>query len=156
MTEDEVLRKELTALLTGGQAHLGFQAVEGFPHAEYNTHIPNMDYTFWHLLEHIRVAQRDILDFMIDPDYKELRWPEDYWPAKDSVCTDAEWQITWNMIQADQSRLCLLVNDPSIKLTSPLPNTPKYTYLREILLVADHNAYHLGEFAIARGILGLW
>ena len=156
MSASEVLRKELTALLRGGQAHLGFKAIENFPARDYNTLIPNMPYTFWHLLDHIRRSQRDIIDFIIRPDYQELRWPEDYWPSVDQQATEADWQTTVTAIHADLNTLVVMIQDEGIDLTADLPFAPGYTYLREMLLVADHNAYHLGEFAIVRGILGLW
>lgn len=156
MNAENVIRKELSAFLAGGQAHIGFQAVAGFPESAYNTKTPNMDYTFWHLLEHIRRAQRDLLDFMINPNYEELQWPQDYWPDPASECTPDQWQETWQSIQSDLSTVRTMVSDPKIDLSAPLPYASGYTYLREFLLVGDHNAYHLGEFAIARGILGLW
>ncbi len=156
MSASEVLRKELTALLRGGQAHLGFRAVDNFHAQHYNTLIPNMPYTFWHLLEHIRRTQRDIIGFIIRPDYQELRWPQDYWPAVDEQATAEDWQTTVTAIQADLNTLEAMVQDEGIDLAAELPFAPGYTYLREVLLVADHNAYHIGEFAIARGILDLW
>ncbi|OJX38926.1 MAG: hypothetical protein BGO78_11965 [Chloroflexi bacterium 44-23] len=156
MTASDVFRKELAALLKGNHAHMGFKAVDNFPALHFNTLIPNMPYTFWHLLEHIRRTQRDIIDFIIRPDYQEMRWPQDYWPAVDEQATVEIWHTTVIAIQTDLNTLEAMVEDEKIDLAAELPYAPGYTYLREVLLVADHNAYHLGEFAIVRGILGLW
>lgn len=154
MFNDPVLRKELLSLLKGGQAHGGYKAIEDFPPEHINTKIPNMQYTFWHLLEHIRRAQKDILEFIHNPTYEALRWPQDYWPAEDEMADELAWQTTLDGIRLDMADLQRIVQDESIDLLSELPFASGYTYLRELLLVADHNAYHLGEFSIVRGILG--
>ncbi len=154
MSTELVLRKELLALLKGGQAHLGFKAFEDFPLEHINTKIPNMQYTFWQLLEHIRRSQKDILEFIQNPVYEAMRWPQDYWPAVDEKADELAWQATLNGILLDRADLELMIQDESIDLLAELPYAPGYTYLRELLLVADHNAYHIGEFSIVRGILG--
>ncbi len=157
MTADDVLREQLYFLLRGGNAHLSFeQAVADFPPERINTRPPNVSYTPWHLLEHLRLAQRDILEFVRIPGHTSPPWPEGYWPAPDAVADEARWQQTIARFQADLQTLQEMVNDPRTDLTAPLPHAPDYTVLREILLVADHNAWHIGEFAILRQVMQTW
>lgn len=156
-TADRALRQHLVALLRGGQAYMPFEAVVAdFPPEHYNTRVPNAPYSFWHLLEHLRFAQRDILDYIRNPQYVWPEWPADYWPAADAVTDAAGWARTLAQFTADREALIALVEDPAHDLTAPLPYAPAHTLLREVLLVAEHNAYHSGEFAILRGVLGLW
>jgi hypothetical protein len=156
MTND-VLRQQLLALLRGGNAHMSFdQAVANFPLEHINRRPPNATYTPWHLLEHVRIAQWDILEFVRDPDHVSPGWPEGYWPAADAEADRAQWQKTIADFRADLKALNDLVADPGTDLTAPLPHAPGYTVLREILVVADHNAYHIGEFAILRQVMDTW
>lgn len=157
MPSDQVLREQLLGLLRGGQAYSPFDhAVSDFPMAHINTRPTNLDYSFWFLLEHIRFAQWDILDYIRNPNYVWRKWPEDYWPRSGEQADEAKWRKTISDFHADIQALEAIVRDPAIDLTAPLPHAPQHTYLREILLVADHNAYHLGEFGILRQVMGLW
>jgi hypothetical protein len=156
MKSDKILRKELLALVKGGQAHMGWKVLDNFPPEHYNSFATNVDYTFWHLLEHIRLSQQDIVEFILNPDYRERQWPKDYWPPKDATCTKATWQSTCDGIFKDQKTVEDLIKNESIDLESDLPLHPGYSYLREIMLIADHNAYHIGEFGILRQVMGLW
>ncbi len=157
MATDQTLREQLVYLLRGGGAHMSFdQAVADFPVAHFNTRPPNMDYSFWHLLEHVRIAQWDILDYVRNPNYKWPSWPDDYWPAKDAQADQVKWDATLRRFHDDLRALTALVEDTRIDLTAPLPYAPQHTYLREMLLVADHNAYHIGEFGILRQTMNLW
>jgi hypothetical protein len=156
MKEDTVLRKELLSLLLGGQAHMGLKAAENFPSEHYNSRPPNVEYTFWHLLEHIRFAQEDIIEYIRSANYREKQWPQDYWPASAAVCDVAGWQSSLQAIREGLTWLETLITSPQIDLQAGLPYAPDHTYLREIFLVADHNAYHLGELAILRQVMGLW
>lgn len=154
---DDALRDQLVRLLRGGMAHLTFDdAVADFPPDRINERPPNVPYTPWHLLEHLRIAQRDILDFTVDPAYRELRWPDDYWPAPDAIADAAGWERTIAAFRADLDALCALAADPQTDLAARIPWGDGQTVLREILLVADHNAYHVGEFAILRQVMGTW
>jgi hypothetical protein len=156
MTE-QTLREQLVFLLRGGGAHMSFdQAVADFPAEHFNTHPPGMDYSFWHLLEHVRIAQTDILDYIRNPNYKWPSWPDDYWPAQNAQADQAKWDETLRRFRDDLRALVAMVEDPQIDLTAPLPYAPQHTYLREMLLVADHNAYHIGEFGILRQVMALW
>ena len=157
MTADQILREQLLALLRGGQAYMPFdQAVADFPTEHFNTRPPNVTYTFWHLLEHLRIAQYDILDYVRNPDYTTPNWPADYWPAPDAITDAAGWQATLDAFRADRLALEAIIQAPETDLTAPLPHAPQHNILREILVVAEHNAYHTGEFAILRQVMGFW
>ena len=157
MNGNEVLREQLLQLLRGRNAHLSFEdAVSSFPPESINTKPPNVLYTPWHLVEHIRIAQWDILEFMRDPEHISPKWPEGYWPPPDEVTNESGWKRSIESFGTDLKDLEAMVQDDEIDLMAELPHAPGYTYLREILLVADHNAYHIGEFSILRQIMGTW
>lgn len=156
MTTDS-LREQVLELLAGEGAHMPLEeAVAGFPDDAINTRPPNVPYTPWHLLEHIRIAQHDILEYITNRAYLEPSWPEEYWPAPDATATAADFAATLEGLRDDQAALRALVADPATDLLAPIPGTPGHTILREIRLVADHNAYHVGEFAILRQVTGTW
>jgi hypothetical protein len=157
LNDDARLRHELLALLTVRQAHMSLtDAVASFPLEHINSFPPNVPYTFWHLVEHLRIAQHDILQFIIDPDHQSPPWPEGYWPAPESRAGEADWQKSLADFAADQEALAALIQDPDRDLYAELAHAPGYTILREINVVADHNAYHVGELAIFRQIMDLW
>lgn len=157
MEFDNELRKQLLDLLKGGNAHMSFEAaVADFPPEAMNLIPPNMSYSFWHLLEHLRITQRDILNFIRDPHYVWLKWPDDYWPPAGAQADEAAWNTTITRFLDDSKSLEALVQDPATVLTDDLPHAPGYTVLREILTVADHNAYHIGEFSILRQVTQTW
>jgi hypothetical protein len=157
MSKDGVVREQLLALLRGGNAHMSFdEAVAEFPIASINTYPPHVPYTPWHLLEHLRIAQWDILEFIRNPAHISPPWPEGYWPVPETRADAQTWAGTSAAFQADLGALQELVADPATDLTAPLPHAPEYTILREILVVADHNAYHIGEFAILRQVMQTW
>jgi hypothetical protein len=132
------------------------QAVADFPIERINSLPPNVSYTPWHLLEHIRIAQWDILEFTRDPDHVSPRWPEGYWPSPDEQADEVKWETTISDFRADLRALQDMVEDSSTDLYAPLGHATDYTVLREILLVADHNAYHIGEFAVLRQVMDTW
>lgn len=155
---ESLIRQQLVNMLTVAQAHMTFEdAIKNFPAAHFNTRPPGVDYSFWHLLEHLRIGQWDILDYCVNANYKPIEWPRDYWPAKDAV-TDADgWSRTVDQFLADRSTLVAMVQNPQTDLYSPIPHGyDGHTILREIFLVASHNAYHIGEFGILRQVMGLW
>lgn len=157
MSTGDPLRDELLSLLTPGNAHMTFEdAVAIFPMEHINMVFPNGTYTPWHLLEHLRISQWDILDFIRNPHYQEIEWPKDYWPPQDQQATPEDWQRTIAAFQADLRALQDLVRDPQTDLMATIPHGTGQTILREILTVADHNAYHIGEFAIMRQTMGTW
>ena len=157
MAADDVVREQLLALLRGGNAHMTFdEAIAEFPLARMNDYPPNVAYTPWHLLEHVRIAQLDILEFVRNPAYISPPWPEGYWPAPNARADAQMWAGTIATFQADMQALQELVADPVTDLYAPLAHAPDYTIFREIVLVADHNAYHIGEFAILRQVMQTW
>jgi hypothetical protein len=154
---ERLLRDQTIRLLHGGMAHLTFDdAIADFPLDRINERPSNVPYTPWHILEHLRISQWDILDFVRNPDYQELSWPKDYWPAPDAVTDAAGWERTIAQFRADFAAVCALATDPQTDLTARIPWGDGQTILRELLLVADHNAYHIGEFAILRQVMGTW
>ena len=157
MNADMIQREQLQALLHEGNAHMSFsEAVAQFPGEYMNVMPPNVDYTPWQLLEHLRITQWDILEFIRNPQHVSPEWPEGYWPAQDAKADDAAWQRTCAAFQADLAALEQIVTDPSIDLYTPLLHGTGQTVFREILVVADHNSYHIGEFAILRQVMGTW
>ncbi len=157
MDQNKIIRKELLSLLGGGNAHMSLEeAVENFPEDKINDLFPNGEYTPWHLLEHIRLSQNDILDFIVNANYREKDWPKDYWPARSKKATIKDWQKTISQIQKDNQALQQLVNNSKTDLYAKIPWGEGQTIFREILTVSDHNAYHIGEFAIMRQAMGTW
>jgi len=154
---EQVLREQLLALLRGGNAHMSFdQAVADFPLSRINEHPQNVEYTPWHLVEHLRITQWDILRFVIDPDHKSPNWPQGYWPAKEAVATQDDWEQSLAGFRRDLASLQDLASDEAWDLTAELAHAPGYNLLRELLLAADHNAYHIGELGILRQVMGAW
>lgn len=151
------IRDFLLGLLGGAGAHARFEeAIADFPESAINGRPPNVPYTPWHLLEHIRRTQRDILDYIRDPEYHEPIWPRDYWPAHGATATPEAMAETVAGFRADQAALRELIHDPLRDPFAVIPGTPDHTLAREIRLVADHNAYHIGEFAILRAVMDTW
>jgi len=153
---DKAFREELLGLLQGGNAHMSFDtAVSGFPMEEINRQVPNGTYRVWHLLEHMRIAQWDILGFVRDPGHVSPPFPDGYWPRPDEAATPAKWNKTVKGFQSDLKAVVEIVKDPKTDFFGPIPHAPQYTVFREMLLVADHNAYHVGEFVSIRRVLNL-
>ncbi|KAB2902522.1 MAG: DinB family protein [Anaerolineae bacterium] len=158
MNQDAALRQQLVNLLMIQQAHMSFEdAVANFPTAHINTRPPGLDYTFWHLIEHIRLCQWDILDYIHNSHYTAPSFPEGYWPARNSTTDAAGWEKTIEQFLHDRQALVDLIQNPSTDLYAPIPHGyGGHNILREILIVADHNAYHIGELGILRQTMGLW
>ena len=159
MTNDELLRQELTHLLTKRQAHLNFEdAVANFPEAHINTVPPGCNYSFWQVLEHLRICQKDILDYIESDSYRWLKFPDDLWPETSLKADGALWQKTINDFLADRQKLAAIINDPGTDLFAVLPNSGKHkhTILREINVIGSHNAYHTGGLVIMRQSISIW
>ena len=157
MADLEIVRTQLVDLLDARGAHMPFDAaVAEFPADGMNRIVPNGVYTPWHLLEHIRFAQSDILEYIRNRSYLAPTWPDNYWPARDAQATPAEFDATVERYRADRAALRELVADPATDLLAPLPGTPGHTIVRQVRIVGAHNAYHLGEFAILRQVMGTW
>lgn len=155
--DDDLLREQIAELLDGVGAHMPFdEAVADFPDDAINRRPPNVEYTPWHLLEHLRLTQADILDYVTNEAYVEPSWPADYWPRLDAMATRSKFDETIRAFQADLAALRAIVVDTGRDLFAVIPGTPGHTILREARIDADHNAYHVGEFAVLRQVMGTW
>lgn len=154
---DKQLRKDLIELLKGGHAHASVEDVlrDISPEAR-NARNSASSHTIWELLEHLRLAQEDILRYTLDPAWVSPKFPEGYWPGDSRPVTETEWNSSVSRFLNDLGDVIRLVEDTSIDLTSQIPHGEGRTYLREVLLVADHNSYHLGQIAQIRKELGDW
>ena len=151
MDTEKVVRKELLALLKDHNAHLSVEeALADFPMERINAQIPHVDYTPWQLLEHMRLAQWDIIEFVRNPDHVSPKWPNGYWPSKTIEASKEAWEKSVNAFFTDLRSAAEMVKNPATDLYSSLPHAPKYTIFREILLIADHNAYHLGQLVLLK------
>jgi len=151
--EKKVLREQLVALLDGGNAHMTFNLIVAeMPLAAANTRPPHFNYTPWQLLEHMVRAQRDILEFVKDPDYVSPPYAE-FWPDPEEQATTKMWQLSAAEFRAGLDEAIALAGAPDTDYFSPLPHAPGYNIFRELLLIADHNAYHLGELITLRQFL---
>lgn len=148
------LRKHLADLLRMKGAHLDFDAaVSEFPSKLRGVKPPGAPHSAWQLLEHMRIAQQDILDFSRNPKYREKTFPDDYWPPTEAPASDDEWNRSVQQFQSDLKEMQALIADTSHDVLAKLPHGTGQTLLREALLVADHNAYHLGQFMFLRKML---
>ena len=153
----DTLRDHVVRVLDWRDAHADFEGiVSGIP-PEYRDRRPEgLPYSLWQLLEHMRFTQWDILEFCRNPSYKEPRWPQDYWPPADQAPTAEAWEQSLTAFRDDREALRQLALNPELDLFATIPHGAGQTYLREILLVADHNAYHLGQMVTVRRLLGIW
>lgn len=157
MSQDASLRQHLVKLLTGSEAHVNFDAaIKDLPANLRGERPKGADHSPWELLEHLRIAQRDILEYAIDPRHKSPDWPSGYWPAALGPASDAEWENSVKAFRADLKRLCDLVLAEQTDLTAKIPHADGQTILRQALLTADHNAYHVGQLVLVRRLLGAW
>lgn len=154
---DSELREHVRYLLEEGGAHVNFdRAIEGIPNKLRGSRPPEVPHTPWRLLEHLRLAQEDIVDFCINPEYRERSFPDDYWPASDAPASDAAWDQSVRQFRHDLKRMVDLVADANKDLFAKIPWGDGQTLLREALVLADHNAYHVGELITVRRALGAW
>jgi hypothetical protein len=154
---DRVLREHLVRLLTKEQAHADFpRAVADFPPGLRGAKIPNSPHTPWQLLEHLRIAQWDILEFCRNPRHVSPSYPGGYWPPTDAPPDDAAWDRSVQSFLADFEAMIDLVKDHKTDLFARIPHGEGQTILREAMLVADHNAYHIGQFILLRRMAGAW
>ncbi|MCU1240308.1 MAG: hypothetical protein JWO71_1034 [Candidatus Acidoferrum typicum] len=157
VVNDGVLRKHLADLLKGGSAHVQFMdALEEFPPNKRGTFAPGLPHTGWQLLEHSRIAQWDILEFSRNPNHVSPGFPEGYWPKTPGPPADAEWEKSVQSFQHDLNEMIELVKNPRTDLFANIPHGDNQTILREALVLADHNAYHLGQLVDLRRALGTW
>jgi hypothetical protein len=154
---DTPVREQLRSLLEWGDAHVTFDdAVAGIPRELRGRQPPGLPYSPWQLVEHIRRAQWDILQFCRNTNYAELKWPDDYWPSSPAPSPAAAWDESIRAFKEDRKALQDLAMAPRIDLAARIPHGKGQTYLREFVLVADHTAYHVGQLVIVRRLLGIW
>jgi len=155
--QDTVLREHLLALLTNGHAHVTFDAaIKNLPEPLRGKAPKGAEHSPWQLLEHLRIAQWDILEFSRNPRHQSPAWPEGYWPATAAPPGDQAWDKSVRAFRRDLKAMCDLVADPATNLYAKIPHGTGQTILREALLVADHNAYHIGQLVLVRRLLGAW
>jgi uncharacterized damage-inducible protein DinB len=154
---DKALRKNLVELLRGGSAHAGPEAAlkDINPKLRHRRPAEGL-HTVWEELEHIRLAQEDILRYTLDADWQSPDWPAGYWPINVAEVTDEMWDESVQRFAADLEALVALASDESLDLTAEIPHGEGHTYLRELLLAADHNAYHFGQIVQTRKLLNNW
>ena len=157
MANDQALRAQLVKLLDYEEAHVGFdKAVKGIP-PRLRGKLPELaEHTLWQLVEHLRIAQADILEFCLTAKYKEKKWPDDYWPKALGPHSDAAWTKSIAAYRRDRKAMQKLAANPKIDLFATIPHGTGQTYLREIVLIADHNAYPIGQIVALRRRLGIW
>jgi hypothetical protein len=156
-TADQALRDHVLYVLNGGGAHINLDtAVKGIPAAARGKRPRGAPHSPWEILEHIRIAQWDILEFSRDARHVSPEWPAGYWPKSPAPPSAAAWSKSIAAIRRDLRQMCDLVANPATDLFARIPHGTGQTILREALLIADHNAYHLGELVLVRRLLGVW
>ena len=156
---EEALKKELAKQLRGGNAHAKFEDVTAKLPAELRgKKVKDLPYSIWQLLEHLRIAQRDMLDFCRNQDgsYKEMKWPDDYWPKSPEPSSDKAWIDSIKQFLSDREEFIKLIEADDADLYTPFKWGDGQTLLHEAMLIVDHNGYHLGEIVALRRLLGAW
>ena len=157
MSADPALREQLAHSLAWSDAHVSFdEAVRGLPAHLCGVRPAGLPHSPWELVEHIRLAQRDVLDFCIGETYQELAWPSDYWPVTPGPPTAEAWEQSLAGIRSDREALQRLASDGALDLRSVAKHGTDQMCLRELLLVVDHTAYHVGQLILVRQLLGIW
>jgi hypothetical protein len=151
------IRDHVARLLDWEDAHASFDAaVHALPSRLRGSQPEGLPYSPWQLVEHLRITQFDILDFCRNPDYREMKWPDDYWPVSTAPESEQAWSECLRRFRDDRDALRAMALDPKIRLDAKIPHGNGQTFLRELLLVADHSAYHVGQLVVVRRLLGDW
>jgi hypothetical protein len=157
VNQDQAVREHLVNLLKGGGAHVHFMdALDGFPDAKRGAFVEGLKHTGWQLMEHVRIAQWDILEFSRNPKHKSPGFPEGYWPKTPVPPDDVVWDKSVQAFQDDLQEMIRLVKNPKTDLCAPISHGDGQTVLRQALVLADHNSYHLGQLIDLRRALGIW
>ena len=158
MDKDKLLRENLKNLLLQQGAHVSFShAVKNIPFDDLGKKPDNVPYSLWQQVEHMRIAQKDILDYSKDDDYRELNWPEEYWPKEDKPASEEAWNSCIKNFEEDLQAMVDLVTNEENDLFRPFAHgASEHNLLREAVLLADHNAYHVGQIVVIRKSLGNW
>lgn len=156
-TRDAELRSQLAHLLRGDQAHMSFaDAIADFPREHINTRPAHVPYSFWHLVEHLRITQRDMIEYLTRADYQEMEWPRQYWPAPDADATPGQWDDSVQRFIGDRDLLIAMATDEAVDLNAAVPSHREHTILRGLMIIGNHNSYHTGELAILRQTANAW
>jgi len=156
-SDNDAVRDHLVRVLDWRDAHVEFDAaVDGIGPEHRGKTPPGLPYSPWQLVEHIRITQNDILDFSLNASYREKKWPDDYWPSYPAPPSEAAWDESIASYVRDRDALKQSVRDRTLDLAAKIPHGNGQTYLREVLLVADHTAYHVGQIVLVRRLLGIW
>jgi uncharacterized damage-inducible protein DinB len=157
MFDEQALRAQLVRLLDFDQAHVAFdRAVKGIPPRLRGALPQGVEHSLWQLVEHLRIAQADILEFCRTSRYKDKQWPADYWPTALGPRHGTAWAASIAAYRRDRHAMQRLAANTKVDLLADIPHGSGQTYLREILLLADHNAYHIGQIVTVRRLLGIW
>jgi hypothetical protein len=155
--EDRALREQLVEFLRGGQAHADLKSVVGdFPVELRGVKPKGAEHSAWQLLEHIRMALDDLLDFSTNSHYVQPEWPDDYWPKEAAPADPGEWDASVKAIKEGVAEFEKLVGNPESNLYATIPWGQGQTLLREVLLAGQHTSYHLGQIVLLRRLLGAW
>jgi uncharacterized damage-inducible protein DinB len=155
--DDSQLRKQLVEMLEGGHAHADFDSImQGFPAELRGRSVSGVPYTAWQLLEHLRISQWDILEFSRSAKHISPEWPKGYWPSETSPRDEKAWEHSVQQFKRELKEMKELVEDEATDLYVRIPHGTGQTILREALVLADHNSYHLGQLVLLRRLLGAW
>lgn len=154
MEHDHKVRQYLKSLLSWEDSHLNFEnAIQDIPAEWRGKKPPEFPYSIWQLVEHIRIAQWDILDFSRNPAYKEIKWPDEYWPEESAPANDDQWNKSIQKIIDDRREFITLIEDRNFDLFKPFEHGTGQTLFRQAVLIADHTAYHVGQIVLLRKII---
>lgn len=154
---NKLLRDALVDYLNNPHTHASFtEAAKNFPEKYYNEKPKGLPYSFWDMLEHIRISQWDMLDFMTNPNYKEIAWPKDFWPESTQKADKAMWNGSIAKFEEDYNNLTRRVSEDSFDFFAKIPYGSGQTIFREVLQIIDHNSYHIGQFVMMRKLAGIW
>jgi hypothetical protein len=154
---DKVIKKQLITLLNGGDAHATLEdALHGLPLKLRGVKPDGLPYSIWQLVDHIRIAQWDILKFSTNPDHQSPKWPDEYWPKNAAPEDEDEWSAAVDLIASDKAKFIELLEDENLNIFEPFQTENGQTLLREALLIADHTSYHVGQIILIRRLLNDW
>ncbi len=155
--DEKVLTKELINLLSKEQAHISLENSLTGLKPENRAKKPKEGlHSVWDELEHIRITQEDILKYMVDPEWKSPSWPDEYWPADKDQVSDEEWNNSLNQCISDRDEMLKIIKSRGSDITDAIPHAQVHTYLREVLITAQHNSYHVAQIALIRKMIGDW
>ncbi len=157
MSNEQKIRARLLVYLNQAHTHAPFAKIAAhFPLAYMNKKLVKLPYTPWMLLEHIRIAQHDMVDFIKNPKYKNLVWPKDYWPSPKQKATQKMWLASVTEYERDLKILKTIIKNPKNDLLTPIKWGTGQTIFQEVLQIIDHASYHIGEFVVLQRMMGIW